>query len=67
MLAERLTADFDKGFGARNHRFMRQFYLAFPIRDALRTELSWTHYHRLSRIPDSDARMWYMSESADSR
>lgn len=45
---------------------MRQFYLAFPIRDALRTELSWTHYRRSSRIPDSDARIWYMNECADS-
>ena len=46
---------------------MRQFYLAFPIRNALRTELSWTHYRRLSRIADADARMWYMNECADSR
>lgn len=65
-LAGRLTADFGKGFDARNLRFMRQFYLAFPIRNALRTELSWTHYRRLSRISDADARMWYMNECADS-
>ena len=65
-LAERLTADFGKGFDARNLRFMRQFYLAFPIRNALRTELSWTHYRRLSSIPDSEARMWYMNECAES-
>ena len=65
-LAERLTADFGKGFDASNLRYMRQFYLAFPIRDALRHELSWTHYRRLSRVPDSDARIWYMNECADS-
>ena len=65
-LAERLTADFGKGFDASNLRYMRQFYLAFPIRDALRHELSWTHYRRLSRIPDSEARMWYMNECAES-
>ena len=65
-LAERLTADFGKGFDVRNLRFMRQFYLAFPIRNALRTELSWTHYRRLSSIPDSEARMWYMNECAES-
>lgn len=64
-LAGRLTADFGKGFDVRNLRFMRQFYLAFPIRNALRTELSWTHYRRLSRIPDSEARMWYMNECAE--
>lgn len=65
-LAERLTADFGKGFDARELRKMRQFYLSFPIRDALRPELSWTHYRRLSRIPDSEARMWYMNECAES-
>ena len=65
-LAERLTADFGKGFDASNLRYMRQFYVAFPIRDALRHELSWTHYRRLSRVPDADARIWYMNECADS-
>ncbi len=57
-LAARLTEDFGKEFDIRNLRFMRQFYLAFPIWNALRTELSWTHYRRLSRILDSEARMW---------
>ncbi len=66
-LAAQLTNDFGKGFDVRNLRFMRQFYLAFPIRNALRTELSWTHYRRLSRIEDAEARMWYMNECADSR
>ncbi len=66
-LAAKLTKDFGSGFDVRNLRFMRQFYLAFPIRNALRTELSWTHYRRLSRIEDVDARMWYMNECADSR
>lgn len=66
-LASRLTEDFGKGFDARELRKMRQFHLAFPIRDALRPELSWTHYRRLIRIPNSDSRMWYMNECADSR
>ena len=65
-LSRRLTEDFGKGFDERNLRFMRQFYLAFPIRNALRTELSWTHYRRLSRVADPEARMWYMNECAKS-
>jgi hypothetical protein len=28
---------------------MRRFYQAFPIRDALRLELSWSHYNLLAR------------------
>lgn len=66
-LAVKLTADFGKGFEARELRKMRQFYLAFPIRDSLRPELSWTHYRRLMRVADADDRMWYMNECADSR
>ena len=46
-------------------RQMRGFYLAFPIRDALRRELSWTHYRTLLRADDAKARLWYMNESAD--
>jgi len=37
-LSRRLTADFGRGFDARNLRYMRQFYLAYPIRNALRSE-----------------------------
>jgi predicted nuclease of restriction endonuclease-like (RecB) superfamily len=44
---------------------MRGFYLGFPIRDALRRELSWTHYRTLLRADDAKARQWYMNESAD--
>lgn len=36
-LAVRLTKDFGRGFNARSLRYMRQFYLAFPIRNALRS------------------------------
>ena len=66
-LSERLTLDFGKGFDPSNLRYMRLFYQAFPICDALRHELSWTHYRRLSRISDPDARMWYMNECADAK
>ena len=35
---------------------MTQFYRAFPILDALRPELSWTHYRTLMRVDDAAAR-----------
>lgn len=62
-LAERLTAEFGKGFDASNLRYMRLFYQAFPICDALRHELSWTHYRTLLRVEDAAARDWYMNEA----
>ena len=43
-LSDKLTVEFGKGFDVSNLRNMRRFYVAFPIQDALRPELSWTHY-----------------------
>ena len=63
-LSERLTAEFGKGFTEANLRNMRQFYLAFPKRNALRSELSWTHYRELMRVPDTKAREFYLEEAA---
>ncbi len=36
-----------------------------PIRDALRHELSWTHYRTLLRVENEPARHWYMKEAAN--
>ena len=63
-LAASLSAEFGKGFDASNLRYMRLFYQAFPIRDALRHELSWTHYRTLLRVEEQGARSWYMTEAA---
>lgn len=62
-LAKRLTADFGKGFTTTNLKYMRSFYIAFPIRHALRAELSWTHYRLLVKVENADARNWYMNEA----
>ena len=64
-LSIKLTAEFGKGFTVRNLRAMRQFYLHFPIRHALRAELNWTHYRSLIRVENSKAREVYMNEAAD--
>ena len=64
MLAEQLTQDFGKGFDERNLSHMRTFYQSFPIWDAVRTELSWTHYRLLTRVDNETARQWYMNEAA---
>lgn len=42
---------------------MRLFYQAFPTCDALRHELSWTHYRILLRSDSPAARQWYMDEA----
>jgi len=63
-LAESLTGEFGKGFDATNLRHMRRFYLAFPICDTVRRELSWSHYRALLRVDNPEARLWYVNEAA---
>ena len=65
-LAERLTNDYGKGFDERNLRFMRQFFLTFPIWNALRSELSWTHYRLIMKVENENARRFYIDECAKS-
>jgi predicted nuclease of restriction endonuclease-like (RecB) superfamily len=43
---------------------MRRFYTLFPNQDALRRELSWTHYRLLLKVELDVARLWYMTEAA---
>jgi predicted nuclease of restriction endonuclease-like (RecB) superfamily len=63
-LEERLTDEFGRGFDASNLHKMKQFYLSFPILDALRPKLSWTHYRLLLRVDARAARQWYLDEAA---
>lgn len=64
-LAKKLSHEFGKGFDISNLRSMRRFYQAFPIRDAVRLELGWTHYRILLRVDKLNARAWYMQEAIE--
>lgn len=63
-LSERLTTEFGKGFTVANLRNMRQFYLTFPNRYTLRSELTWSHYRLLMRVEEPDRREFYLTEGA---
>lgn len=63
-LGQAFSQEFGKGFDTSNLRYMRLFYQAFPKCDALRHELSWTHYRLLLRVDAPEARNWYMQEAA---
>ena len=43
----RTNAEFGKGFDESNLRYMRLFYLEFKNCDAVRHEITWTHYRLL--------------------
>lgn len=66
-LSKRLTNEFGKGFHQRNLWFMRTFFLAYPKVNALRRELSWTHYRLLLRVESPNARGFYEAEAVNSR
>ncbi|WP_018918460.1 PDDEXK nuclease domain-containing protein [Vreelandella zhanjiangensis] len=62
-LSKQLTERLGKGFDVRNLRNMRQFYQNYSKRNAVRTELSWTHYRTLLRVENAQARDWYLQET----
>jgi predicted nuclease of restriction endonuclease-like (RecB) superfamily len=63
-LAKRLSEEFGAGFDVSNLRNMRRLFLAFPIRETLSPELSWSAYLSLMRLENPQAREWYAQEAA---
>jgi predicted nuclease of restriction endonuclease-like (RecB) superfamily len=66
-LSQRLTAEFGRGYDRSNLWHMRSLYLSYPKLDALRRELSWTHYRILLRVENPDARGFYENETINAR
>ena len=67
-LARQLGDEFGGGVSVANLKNFRQFYIEFPnFRKgyALRSLLTWTHWRILMRVEDSDARDFYIRESAE--
>ena len=65
-ISDKLTAEFGKGFSVQGLRNMRQFYLAFPKRSTVWSELSWSHYRLLMRVTNENERMFYAQEAVKS-
>jgi predicted nuclease of restriction endonuclease-like (RecB) superfamily len=62
-LSKRLTAELGKGYTPTNLKYMRQFYVTFPIGHALSDQLTWTHYRHLLTVRNEQARSFYMNEA----
>ena len=62
-LSKQMTFDFGKGFDERNLRYMRKFYMSFPIWNTVCSELSWSHYRTLIKIEEVRIRNFYMEEA----
>lgn len=80
LASEALTAEFGSGYSETNIRNFRKFFLTFSdlqiqqaapaeslpqIKQALPAHLSWTHYERLMRVENKEARKWYMREASE--
>jgi len=67
-LSAELTKEFGKGFGERNLRDFRQFYLTFQeteIWHTLCAKLSWSHIRLVMRVESKDAQKYYLQEAAE--
>jgi len=64
-LSEVLSPEFGSGFSVRQLELMRQFYKVFPIANAVRSQLSWTHYRLLIRIENEAKREYYQLEASN--
>ena len=68
ILSAELTATFGNGFGERNIRNFRQFYLMFPNLDIWKSvisKLTWTHIQRVLKVSNEQARRYYLTEAAE--
>jgi len=65
-LGRTLNQEFGRALNERNLQQMRQFYVTYPNANALRSELTWTHYRTLMRLP-SERRVFYEQLAATGR
>ena len=67
-LSKELTEEFGKGFGERNIRNIRQFYVIFSDYEkwkSLISKLTWTHIQKVLRVSNEKARIFYLTEAAE--
>ena len=67
-LSKELTEEFGKGFGERNIRNIRQFYVIFSDYEkwkSLISKLTWTHIQKVLKVSDEKARIFYLTEAAE--
>jgi predicted nuclease of restriction endonuclease-like (RecB) superfamily len=79
-LSKELSQEFGKGFSTTNIKNIRKFYLVFSkskkgqtlsdlsetsIWQAVSAKLTWSHFERLMRVENEEARKYYLKEAAD--
>jgi predicted nuclease of restriction endonuclease-like (RecB) superfamily len=78
-LSKELSLEFKKNYSERTLREFRQFYSTFPTlipnqrtafpetekRRTVFAKLHWSHFQRVLKVVDNDARMYYLTEAAN--
>lgn len=68
VLSKELAREYGNSYSKRNLQYFRKFYLYFPneeIVNAYVHNLNWTQFRSLLRVPDENARLWYMNEAVN--
>jgi len=66
-LSKELIAEFGKGYSITNLKNIRKFYLVFSEIEkgqTLSAKLSWSHFERLIRVENEQARNYYLTEAS---
>lgn len=66
ILSKDLSEEFGGSYSQRNLEYYRKFYMLFKGLEILNTRvqnLTWSHFRFLLRVPDENARLWYMNEA----
>lgn len=64
-LAKAIEPEYGSCFSYRQLAFCRQFYLTYPIVNALRSQFNWMQYRLLIQISDPEKREYYELEAAN--
>lgn len=62
-ISQQLEPEYGSGYSKRQIELFRQFYRTFTIANALRSQLSWTHYKLIIRLDSQDKIDFYIAET----
>jgi predicted nuclease of restriction endonuclease-like (RecB) superfamily len=62
-ISKQLEPEYGSGYSKRQIELFRQFYRTFPIANAVRSQLSWTHYRLIIRLDSQDKIDFYIAET----
>jgi hypothetical protein len=67
-ISKELSQEFGRGFSERNIYYFKQFYLTFSNLEILQTvsaKLSWSHFQRVLKVANPEARQYYLTEAME--